>query len=177
MCSSMLSTEICCMIKIILCTLVSGLALLEWNFELILAFSGAFKLLACYLGPCILEYKSKRFMNEICSNNYDQDEENINDVATTSVTKQWIAHYLWLFVITAISLIAFLAVFVYTIEQYTYVTSVFYFILYSNVSFSSVFSYILLCSLNNIYSLLMNLVRLVSSPEFNLCGMDTFKEK
>ena len=105
------------MIKVILCTLVSGLALLEWNFELILALSGAFKLLACYLGPCILEYKSKQFMNEICSDNYENN--NINDVSKTSNTRQWTSHYLWLFIISAISIIAFFAVFVYTIQQYT----------------------------------------------------------
>eukprot|EP01084_Bolivina_argentea_P101323 181681_1 len=99
-------------IKITLCTLVSGLALIEWNFELILAISGAFKLLATYVAPCYLEYKSKQFMNEICI-----DNENIN-VGNTVNTKKWMSNVWWFCIITGIALIAFVAVFVYTILEF-----------------------------------------------------------
>ena len=42
-------------IKVLLCTCVSALALAEYDFELILALSGAFKLLATYAGMCLAE--------------------------------------------------------------------------------------------------------------------------
>merc|ERR1719361_345951 len=74
-------------IKVAICVISSGLALLVWNFELVLALSGAFELLAMYIGPVILEWKSRQFMNEICS-----DNDNGEEVADTVVTKSWIAH-------------------------------------------------------------------------------------
>eukprot|EP00483_Globobulimina_turgida_P013269 UN13293 len=99
-------------IKITLCTLVSGLALIEWNFELILAIAGAFGLLPLYIAPCYLEYKSKQFINEICMDNNNNSHVNVGN---TSNTKDWISHISWLFIITGISLISFIAVFIYAI--------------------------------------------------------------
>ena len=94
-------------IKVVICVLSSGLALVIWDFGLVLALSGATQLLAMYIGPVILEWKSRQFMNEICSDN-DQRV----DVADTMVTKQWIAHRLWWVLITISCIIAFFAVIV-----------------------------------------------------------------
>merc|ERR1712242_551300 len=99
-------------IKVLLCVCVSALALAEYDFELILALSGAFKLLATYVGPCILEWKSTQYMNHICSDNGQED------AAVTPVTKAWISHKAWLYVIVVVSVVAFFAVFVTTIIQY-----------------------------------------------------------
>ena len=45
--------------RLLICTLTAILALIEWNFDLILAISGAFGLLGVYGGPTILGWKSK----------------------------------------------------------------------------------------------------------------------
>jgi len=101
-------------LKVCICVLGSGLALGITDFELVLALSGAFKLLATYIGPVILEWKSKQFMNDICS-----DLPEGEDASATVVTKGWISHKGWWWAITIISIFAFFAVFVYTIEEYS----------------------------------------------------------
>lgn len=103
-------------IKVVICVLGSGLALGITNFELVLALSGAFKLLATYIGPVILEWKSKQFMKDICS---DVDLPEGEDASATVVTKKWVSHQVWWWLITIVSIFAFFAVFVYTIEEYT----------------------------------------------------------
>ena len=100
-------------IKVAICVLGSGLALGITDFELVLALSGAFKLLATFIGPVIMEWKSKQFMNDICSDAEFQGE----DASATVVTKEWVSHQVWWWVITAVSLFAFFAVFVYTFEE------------------------------------------------------------
>ncbi len=49
-------------IKVAICAVSSGLALVIWNFELVLALSGAFELLAMYIGPVLLEVCSLYFV-------------------------------------------------------------------------------------------------------------------
>lgn len=97
--------------RVLICTSTAILALIEWNFDLILAISGAFGLLATYGGPCILEWKSKQMMNEI-TNYVDPN------VANTPVTKQWTSHRSWSIIIIGTALIAFIAVFVDIIQTY-----------------------------------------------------------
>lgn len=92
-------------IKVVICVLSSGLALLIWDFGLVLALSGATQLLAMYIGPVVLEWKSRQFLNEICS-----DDDQRVDVADTMVTKQWIAHKAWWALITISCAVAFFAV-------------------------------------------------------------------
>ena len=97
--------------RVLVCTSTAILALIEWNFDLILAISGAFGLLAVYGGPCILEWKSKQMMNEIT--NYADP-----NVANTPITKEWTSHRSWQIVICGTALIAFIAVFVDIIQTY-----------------------------------------------------------
>merc|ERR1719454_415533 len=51
--------------RLLICTLTAILALIEWNFDLILAISGAFGLLGVFGGPTMLGWKSKQMMLDI----------------------------------------------------------------------------------------------------------------
>ena len=97
--------------RVLVCTLTAILALIEWNFDLILAISGAFGLLAVYVGPCILEWKSKEMITEIT--NYSD-----LNAANTPTTKEWTSHRSWIIAIAGTALIAFIAVFVDIIQTY-----------------------------------------------------------
>eukprot|EP01084_Bolivina_argentea_P203253 347178_1 len=97
--------------RILICTLTAMLALIEWNFDLILSVSGAFGLLAVYGGPCVLEWKSREMMKHIT--NYTD-----LNVYKTSNTKSWTEHKSWIFVICGTALIACIAVFVDIIQTY-----------------------------------------------------------
>jgi len=99
-------------IKIIMCTFVSGLALIESDFEFVLSLAGAFGLLAVYCGPCVLHWKSTQFMRDICVDRNDAaeiDEQNEMDVADTPIAARWRTHTAWLFCIPILSLVAFIA--------------------------------------------------------------------
>eukprot|EP01083_Nonionella_stella_P015446 43235_1 len=97
--------------RVLVCTITAILALIEWNFDLILAVSGAFGLLAVYGGPCILEWKSRQYMKEI-TNHTDPN------VHVTPQSKSWTYHRSWIFITCVTSLLACIAVFVDIIETY-----------------------------------------------------------
>ncbi len=98
--------------RLLICTLTAILALIEWNFDLILAISGAFGLLGVYGGPTILGWKSKEMILDI-TNGVDPN------VHKTPTTKEWASHTVWYLVIFGTIVVAFIAVFVDIIEGYS----------------------------------------------------------
>jgi len=98
--------------RLLICTLTAVLALIEWNFDLILAISGAFGLLGVYGGPTILGWKSKEMMQTI-TNGVDPN------VHKTPTTKEWTSHNAWFYVIFGTIVVAFVAVFVDIAEGYS----------------------------------------------------------
>jgi len=92
------------------CTAI--LALIECNFDLILGVSGAFGLLAVYVGPCVLKWKSRQMMQSIT--NYSDVNAHV-----TETTKSWTGHKSWIIVIVGTVIVAFIAVFVDIIQKYS----------------------------------------------------------
>lgn len=98
--------------RLLICTSTAILALIEWNFDLILAISGAFGLLAVYGGPVVLEWKSKSAVHKI-TRGVDAN------VHKTPMTKTWVDHTFWLLLIGGTVVVAFIAVFIDIIEGYS----------------------------------------------------------
>ena len=100
------------LIRCLICTLSAILALIEWNFDFILAVSGAFSLLAVYIGPCLVEWKSKKMMQAIT--NYSDATAHC-----TETTKRWTAHVSWIIIIVGTVVVAIIAIFVDMIQEYS----------------------------------------------------------